>query len=111
MNYIQKNLRLPSSLTKRRTFVHDTTRTGFRGKKSFNNGNNQVMGGILAAIMDVTVAQAAVIYSKNTQTVSTLEQKTSLIGPVRLSRKKDQDEDVPLMCRDDRLSPHYNWTF
>ena len=57
------------------------------------------MGGILAAIMDVTVAQAAVIYSKNTQTVSTLEQKTSLIGPVRLSRKKDQDEDVPLMCR------------
>ena len=55
------------------------------------------MGGILAAIMDVTVAQAAVIYSKNTQTVSTLEQKTSLIGPVRLSRTKD--EDVPLLCR------------
>jgi len=56
------------------------------------------MGGILAAMMDVTVAQAAVIYSKNTQTVSTLEQKTSLIGPVRLSRKGDEG-DVPLTCR------------
>ena len=55
------------------------------------------MGGILAAMMDVTVAQAAVIYSKNTQTVSTLEQKTSLVGPVRFSKK--EKEDVPLMCR------------
>lgn len=38
-------------------------------------------------MMDVTVAQAVVVQSALSQTVSTLEQKTSLLAPVRISKK------------------------
>lgn len=41
------------------------------------------MGGILAAMMDVAVAQAVVVDSNAERTISTLEQKTSLLSPVR----------------------------
>ena len=52
-------------------------RMSFKADRSFDNGNGQVMGGFLSAMMDVTVAQAAVVQSQLRQTVSTLEQKAS----------------------------------
>eukprot|EP00747_Dinoflagellata_sp_TGD_P168047 gnl/TRDRNA2_/TRDRNA2_193598_c0_seq1.p1 gnl/TRDRNA2_/TRDRNA2_193598_c0~~gnl/TRDRNA2_/TRDRNA2_193598_c0_seq1.p1 ORF type:complete len:184 (-),score=38.95 gnl/TRDRNA2_/TRDRNA2_193598_c0_seq1:233-733(-) len=60
-----------------------------------DNGNGQVMGGFLAAMMDVTVAQCSVVLSQLQQTVSTLEQKTSLLGPVRLPKGV---QSVSLRC-------------
>jgi len=63
---------------------------------SLDNGNGQVMGGFLAAMMDVTVAQAAVVASRLKQTVSTLEQKVSFLAPVKVPRR--EDEAVLLVC-------------
>lgn len=64
-----------------------------------DNGNRQVMGGFLAAMMDVTVAQAVVVHSGISQTVSTLEQKTSLLAPVRLSKSPVEGSSPPrLRC-------------
>lgn len=70
----------------------------FQATPELDNGNGQVMGGFLAAMMDVCVAQAVVVQSTLTQTVSTLEQKTSLLAPVRLSRKPDA-APVLLRCK------------
>lgn len=64
-----------------------------------DNGNRQVMGGFLAAMMDVTVAQAVVVHSGISQTVSTLEQKTSLLAPVRLSAKSPVEGSSPPRLR------------
>ena len=47
-------------------------------------------------MMDVTVAQAAVVQSRLTQTVATLEQKVTLLAPVRL--QKGSEDPVPLFC-------------
>ena len=71
-------------------------RMSFAGAPALDNGNGQVMGGFLAAMMDVAVAQLAVVLSKLTQTVATLEQKASLLAPVRLAR--GSDEPVRLFC-------------
>ena len=69
-------------------------RMRFEGTKQLDNGNGQVMGGFIGAMMDVAVAQLAVVLSQLTQTVSTLEQKASLLAPIRLPR--DSDEPVPM---------------
>ena len=66
-----------------------TMRMRFEGTPPMNNGNGQVMGGFLGAMMDAVVAQLAVVLSQLTQTVSTLEQKASLLAPVRLPRDSD----------------------
>jgi uncharacterized protein (TIGR00369 family) len=71
-------------------------RMSFQGVPALDNGNGQVMGGFLSAMMDVTVAQAAVVYSRLAQTVATLEQKVSLLAPVRL--KKGAADPVLLTC-------------
>mmetsp|Transcript_9399 Transcript_9399/g.21372 ORF Transcript_9399/g.21372 Transcript_9399/m.21372 type:complete len:172 (+) Transcript_9399:66-581(+) len=61
-------------------------RMSFVGDPTQDNGNGQVMGGFLSAMIDVTVAQAVVVISQLRQTVSTLEQKVSLLAPVRLPK-------------------------
>jgi uncharacterized protein (TIGR00369 family) len=64
-------------------------RMRFEASKQLDNGNGQVMGGFLGSMMDVAVAQLAVVLSRLTQTVATLEQKCSLLAPIRLSRDSD----------------------
>ncbi len=64
-------------------------RMRFEASKSLDNGNGQVMGGFLGSMMDVAVAQLAVILSRLTKTVATLEQKCSLLTPIRLPRDSD----------------------
>ena len=67
---------------------HDRKTHAPAGVPALDNGNGQVMGGFLSAMMDVAVAQLAVVLSKLTQTVATLEQKVSLLAPVRLPRRR-----------------------
>lgn len=64
-------------------------RMQFEASKQLDNGNGQVMGGFIGAMMDVAVAQLAVVLSRLTQTVATLEQKCSLLAPIRLPRGND----------------------
>lgn len=78
--------------------ANDTCIAEYVATPAMDNGNRQVMGGFLAAMMDVTVAQAVVVHSGITQTVSTLEQKTSLLAPVRLSAKTPSEQPVRLRC-------------
>ena len=78
-----------------------TMRMRFEGTPPMNNGNGQVMGGFLGAMMDAVVAQLAVVLSQLTQTVSTLEQKASLLAPVRLPR----DSDDPVSRRPTPRAP------
>mmetsp|Transcript_14581 Transcript_14581/g.37506 ORF Transcript_14581/g.37506 Transcript_14581/m.37506 type:complete len:167 (+) Transcript_14581:226-726(+) len=71
----------------------------YSAEERLNNGNGQVMGGFLAAIMDVTVAQAIVVQSRLKQTVSTLEQKVSLLAPVRLPHVDKSNVEGRLRCQ------------
>ena len=51
-------------------------RMSFVGTPAQDNGNKQIMGGFLSAMIDVCVAQAVVVHSQLRQTVSTLEQNS-----------------------------------
>ena len=79
------------------SFDRDTMhmRMRFEASKQLDNGNGQVMGGFIGAMMDVVVAQLAVVLSRLTQTVATLEQKCSLLAPIRLPR--DSNDSVPIL--------------
>ena len=78
------------------TFDRDAMhmRMRFEATKQLDNGNGQVMGGFLGSMMDVAVAQLAVVLSRLTRTVATLEQKCSLLAPVRIPR--DSDDPVQI---------------